>query len=310
MQEALDSQFEGRNVIASYNEDGTFTISCLDTLKDYIISRNEIEEGINWNEAMKNAVAPESQEQERNNGVIGIGTDGKPVDMDLWEYALLNDGTFGLNDMNSLLDINKNKGYLGDFNNGEIIGTIPQYISIDSGKTFQPVTNLTATFCEIQELNIMPTIPNTVTILTNTFIRCENLELLTNVSSNVSILGSTFKGCTSIEKAMEIPYGVVNIFGIFSGCTNLKYGPTNIPDTVTNMQQSFLDCANLSGNIIINANVTGYPVVSEDQNDFYRCFYGAALKENNIYLNIFLKKIYINCLMNRYLKFMIQKNQI
>ena len=33
---------------------------------------------------MKNAKAPASQNEDRNNGVIGIGTDGNPVDMDLW----------------------------------------------------------------------------------------------------------------------------------------------------------------------------------------------------------------------------------
>ena len=290
LHEALDNQFEGRDVVVLDNGDGTFTISCLDTLKDYIISDNSIEEGIDWNEAMMNAIAPASQDEERNKGVIAIGTDGKPVDMDLWEYTLLEDGTFGLNDMNSLLDINKNKAYLGGFDNGKIIGTIPQYISTDFGKTFQPVTNLFATFCEISELIVMPTIPNTVSTLTNAFIRCENLGILTNISSKVSILGSTFKGCTSLEKSMEIPYGVTNIYGIFSGCTNLKNGPSNIPETVTNMQQSFLDCVNLSGDITVNANVTGYPVVSIELNDFYRCFYGATLKENNVHLNVFLKK--------------------
>ena len=40
--------------------------------------------GIDWEQAKANAKAPEEQKEERNNGVIGIGTDGEPVNMDLW----------------------------------------------------------------------------------------------------------------------------------------------------------------------------------------------------------------------------------
>ena len=100
LQKAIDSQFQDRDVVVSDNGDGTFTVSILDKLKDYTISNsnNTIEESLNWKEAMSNAVPPESQDEERNEGVIGIGTDGKPVDMDLWEYSLLEDGTFRLRD--------------------------------------------------------------------------------------------------------------------------------------------------------------------------------------------------------------------
>ena len=107
LQEAIAKQFKGKNVVVSDNGDGTFTVSCLDTLKDYTISESVVEDGIDWNEAMANAVAPESQDEERNEGVIGIGTDGEPVDMDLWEYTILEDGTYGLNDENSIKDVEK-----------------------------------------------------------------------------------------------------------------------------------------------------------------------------------------------------------
>lgn len=39
--------------------------------------------GIDWNQAKTNAKAPSEQKEERNNGVIGIGTDSKPVNMNL-----------------------------------------------------------------------------------------------------------------------------------------------------------------------------------------------------------------------------------
>ena len=291
LQEAIDSQFEGREVIVSDNGDGTFTVSCLDTLKDYTISGNNIEEGIDWNEAMANAVAPESQDEERNENVIGIGTDGKPVDMDLWEYTILEDGTCGLNDENSIKDVGKNKGYLGEYANGEIIGTIPQYISINNGKTYIPVTNMFATFCEVSELTTMPIIPSTVNILTNSFIRCSNLVELKRIPIRVEDVGSMFKGCTAITKAIEIPNGVKNISGMFSGCTNLQVPPTEIPSSVENMHTTFLDCIKLNGKIIVNANVTG-TIISPDkeEQDFYRAFYNASLKENNISLKLCVKE--------------------
>lgn len=39
--------------------------------------------GIDWDQAKNNAKALAEQKEERNNGVIGIGTDSKPVNMDL-----------------------------------------------------------------------------------------------------------------------------------------------------------------------------------------------------------------------------------
>ena len=290
LKEAIDNQFNGRkDFVVSNNEDGTFTVSCLDTLKDYNITLNRVEKGIDWNEAMANAVAPESQDESRNKGVIGIGTDGKPVDMDLWEYTILDDGTCGLNDENSIKDIGKNKGYLGEYLNGQIIGTIPQYISINNGKNYIPVTNMFATFCEVSELTTMPIIPSTVKILTNSFIRCSNLVELKEIPSGVEMVVSMFKGCTSITKSIEIPNGVKSMLGMFSGCTNLQVPPTEIPSSVENMHTSFLDCEKLDGEIIINANLTG-TLINGKEEDFYRCFYGASLKENNVSIKLYLKE--------------------
>ena len=73
--------------------------------------------GINWDLAKTNAKAPEEQKEERNNGVIGIGTDGKVVNMDLWEYTYISENdSYALND-DEVINNSKieNKGYLGDF---------------------------------------------------------------------------------------------------------------------------------------------------------------------------------------------------
>ena len=291
LQDSITNQFPERDVVVSDNRDGTFRISFLDTLKDYKVSGNDVEEGIDWNEVMANAVAPASQDEARNEGVIGIGTDGKPVDMDLWEYTILEDGTCGLNDENSIKDIGKNKGYLGEYENGEIIGTIPQCISINNGKTYIPVTNMFATFCEVSELTTMPIIPSTVNILTNSFIRCSNLVELKGIPSKVEDVGSMFKGCTAITQAIEIPNGVKNMSGMFSGCINLQVPPTEIPSSIENMHTAFLDCIKLNGKIVVNANVTG-TIISQDkeEQDFYRAFYNASLKENNVSLKLYVKE--------------------
>ena len=114
--------------------------------------------GINWDLAKSNAKAPKEQKEERNNGVIGIGTDGKPVNMDLWEYTLMDVGSYVLNDDQYTIQdskdssIERSGGYLGTIkDNGQIEGTIPQYISVDNGKTYVQVISLRDTFRKIEE---------------------------------------------------------------------------------------------------------------------------------------------------------------
>lgn len=63
------SRNEEENILNGYEEQ----------ISDYI--------GIDWENAKANAKAHEEQKEERNNGVIGIGTDGKTVNMDLWNWT-------------------------------------------------------------------------------------------------------------------------------------------------------------------------------------------------------------------------------
>ena len=289
LQKALNNQFDKNSTVVLDNDDGTYTVSCLDTLMNYKVSSNGVQDEINWNEAMEKAVAPASQDEERNNNVIGIGTDGKPVDMDLWEYTVLSDNTIGLNDENSLNDINKNKGYLGDFENGNIIGTIPQYISIDNGKTYLPVTTMFATFCEISQLTTMSKLPTTVKDITNCFIRCPNLTNISSIPTSVEKSASTFKGCTSLTQAPEIPISTKDISSMFEGCANLISGPSIIPNNVEIMYLTFHECENLQGEITIEANLSGKMIIEPYHTDFYRSFYDATLSSNNVSLKVYLK---------------------
>lgn len=239
LQEAIDNQFEGRNVIVSDNGDGTFTVSVLDRLKDYIISGSTVQEERDWNEIMKNVVAPESQDEERNEGVIGIGRDGNPVDMDLWQYTLSENNTFALNNEGS------GPGYLGEITSeGEIQGNIPQYISIDNGKNYYKVTDLTRTFIRIEELKKVPSIPTTVTTLRDAFYQCTGLVEVSNLPNGITEMWGTFNGCKNLVTIPNLPNNLENMVFTFGGCINLKNIP-DIPKKVTNMNGTFSQCTSL-----------------------------------------------------------------
>ena len=202
---------------------------------------------------MQNAKAPEEQKEERNTGVIGIGTDGKTVNMDLWEYTL-NNGTYTLNDIDDIKaeDANtENKGYLGKIINGKIEGTVPMYIKGKNDKNFIPVTNLKDTFINLQndfdELVTTPVIPSTVTEMQSTFSRCGKLKNITNLPPKLEIFKWTFYECTSFENFnMFIPNTVTNMGGTFQKCKNLKRFNSEIPNSVINMDYTFESCTNLS----------------------------------------------------------------
>ena len=84
LQEEMDKEFDEGETVIRDNGDESFTISLKDDKKDYtVLSNGEIEDGIDWNDAMAKAKAPEEQEQTDKN-IIGIGTNGQAVNMDLW----------------------------------------------------------------------------------------------------------------------------------------------------------------------------------------------------------------------------------
>lgn len=266
--------------------------------------------GIDWEKAKANAKAPEEQKEERNNGVIGIGTDGKPVNMDLWEYTLLEDGTYGLNTKSYLIDGGKfTVGYRGTFSeDGRIIGTVPQYISQNNGTTFAQVTSMKGSLDEFDELVIAPEIPDTVTVLASTFWGCKNLKVAPKIPNNVTNMWSTFYGCSSladapnipnnvenmqstfmksaITKAPNIPEGVKNMLDTFSDCLNLTEAST-IPSTVTLIRQVYYNCPKLQGEIKINAQVSGKIAQSSEGYSFLD--YDNALKNSSTENGLSLK---------------------
>lgn len=264
LQEAIDNQFNERDVVVSDNGDGTFTVSCLDTLKDYKITANGIKEGIDWNEAMANAIAPESQDEPRNEGVIGIGTDGNPVDMDLWEYTKLDDGTYVLNDEESLIESGaRTAGYIGKTIDGKIEGTIPQYIKDETSGSFIEVTNLESLFRDTNLIEA-PKIPSTVTSLSRTFQYCSQLIKTPIIPNGVINMYGTFAQCSSLMEPPEIPITVTSLSRTFLDCTSLIEAPT-IPSGVIDMTMAFQNCSKLT-----NSPEIPVGVVNMEQT-FYLC---------------------------------------
>ncbi len=75
------------------------------TLNSYEDKINEYA-GIDWNTALANA---QKHPDQKTSTAIGIGTDGRAVNMDLWEYTKLDDGTYVLNSDETMNAIEERK---------------------------------------------------------------------------------------------------------------------------------------------------------------------------------------------------------
>lgn len=242
-------------------------------LNDYEDKINEYA-GIDWDTVLANA---QKHPDQRISTAIGVGTDGRAVNMDLWEYTLLDDGNYGLNDEESLAATGvRSSGYKGKIIDGRIEGTIPQYIKGSEDTEFKKVTNLAFTFDGIETLEELPIIPNTVTSIYNTFrycniinieylpdsienmqgafYGCEKLKTVSKLPKNVKNLSWTFRGCTSLVDVCDIPNNTTNLEATFSECSNLIIAP-NIPESAINMYATFSTCTSLTTVKRIPSNV-------------------------------------------------------
>ena len=164
--------------------------------------------GIDWEIVKANAKAPEEQKEERNNNVIAIWTNGKTVNMDLWEftydqktqgYALnssdvINNKENGGDNENNI----KTAGYKGEISDdGSIIGKIPIYIK-NGDAEWTPVTSLYRTFQNIDIIKT-PQIPNTVTNINCAFEGCNKLKVISEIPDSVKTMRWAFDDCTGLE---------------------------------------------------------------------------------------------------------------
>ena len=260
--------------------DGTRHILLLDEKKEYKLDDMGNIENLNIDFNTK-YVVPDSQDEARNEEVIEIGIDGQPVDMDLWKYTLLEDGTYGLNDKDVFIE-----NYVatsGDSNdnlvNGKIQGAIPQYIKPSEDSDFIAVTNINYLFYNTN-LSEAPTIPCTVINMRGTFNTCKNLIDMYSIPYGVTNMYGTFAGCSNLINTVNIPNSIRNISNMFKGCSSLTKVPT-IPNSVIVLVATFKGCSDLQGVLEINANVTGKQLGEEFYNniDYHNCLVDATNNE-------------------------------
>ena len=249
--------------------------------------------------------------QSSSNGDIGIGTDGEPVNLDLWKYEVINGNEISLGVVDSCTGIPgyENNNIVG----GKIIGKVPQYIKTEQSSVFYEVTymgrgygggafygctsletaptipstvkSMYYTFGECTSLTIVPTIPNSVTSMDSTFSECTNLEKAPTIPSSVTDMSCTFRGCTNLTTAPTIPNLVTDMDATFMECTKLVIAPT-IPNLVTNMNNTFSGCTNLTTASIIPSSVTR----------MYETFKGCTKLTGDLIINATNVSQYYNCL--------------
>ncbi len=299
LERELAKSFDMSKINMIDNLDGTFTIEFIDEKKTYLVSGKKVEE-IDWEKSFENAKAPAEQTTTPEN-IIGIGTDGNPVNMDLWEYYydevtngyLLNDQEVGENteykSNGTGTTTVRNSGYKGTFTDkGEIIGFVPQYISVDKGKNFKPVTSLYYSFYEVTGLKIQPKLPSTVINMSGTFSFCSNMKT-SSLPSKVQRINWCYResgiveapsipesvtsmiGCfcsSDIERVnIKIPEEVKDITQLFSECHNLREAIIDLPTSLESMDQTFAYCK-----ILENLSLTIPEKVKNLSATFYDCF--------------------------------------
>ena len=225
------AQKEEKNILNSYE----------DQMNEYI--------GIDWDTVLVNA---KKHPEQVTSTAIGVGTNGKPVNMDLWEYTKLDDGTYALNDKDTITAEKEenwsevNSGYKGKITEeGEIEGKIPQYIKTENDENFVKVTNLDCVFYKFTGLKVIPKIPDTIDSMINTFWGCTSLTTVTQLPNSIKNMQATFMNCTSLTTISNIPSSVTNMNETFYNCSNLT-SIQDFPNNIETMEWTFQNCIELT----------------------------------------------------------------
>ncbi len=280
---------EGENELSSGNIGGK-------SIEQIVAEQTGETVAIDWEEVLANATKHPDQ---HNSEDIGIGTDGKPVNLDLWNYT---DDEKGTNGWQLYDSDNRRTGYENaNIVNGRIQGTVPQYIKTGT-EEFLPVTRMNRTFEDCTSLIVAPSIPTTVydmgycfhgcTSLTTapaipdsvefmdrTFWGCSSLLAISNIPRKVSNLGDTFRGCSSLTAISDIPSTVEGLTRTFMGCTGITTAP-NIPTSVMYLTQAFSGCTGLTEVPRIWERVTSDTTTYQGQPYGEGCFEGCTNASN------------------------------
>lgn len=118
---------------------------------------------------------------------IGLDSKGNPVDLSLWKYKHVSDkdgpGHYELNNY-------AEAAYIGEIVDGAIIGNVPSYIN------GIPVKGMNYAFAGLNDLTVIPEIPETVESMVGTFKNTINITGVFEVSSNLKIIDEIFLGTT------------------------------------------------------------------------------------------------------------------
>ena len=234
------------STVVTDNGDGTFDILFNDTEHNYTIDNGKITEKeiINWDKILADATANpgeyKHEDQSSTNGDIGIGTDGKPVNMDLWTYS-----TWDKNAMLSGNSCDIIPGYKNsNIKEGKIIGKVPQYIKPEGKEEFYTVISMSYAFYGCVDMEVAPDIPTTATSMNGTFEGCTSLVKTSKIPEGVSEISSIYAGCTSLKVMPTIPSSVKRMWSAFQDCTSLTTA-YEIPGTVDCMNSAFYGCTSL-----------------------------------------------------------------
>ena len=235
----------------STNEEGKLVVKYNNSNREYPVDPGDGEVEINWEEVLKTATKHPEQSDTNNN--IGVGTDGKPVNMDWWCTTTIGENAINLDYYDTC---GGNPSYIGPITeDGRIQGKIPQYIKLDGESDFRIVIAMTDTFSNLIKLTTVPEIPNSVIVMQDTFFGCIGLKQAPQIPNSVIAMTGTFIECSSLITAPKIPNSVINMSDTFARCSSLTIVP-EIPDGVTNMEYTFSGCTNLTIAPLIPNSVT------------------------------------------------------
>ena len=238
-QEELESELDkltGGDDTDVTTKGSNYLVTFKDSKREYEVEiPNWSSADLDWDQILEDAKDDDS--------IQGIGTDGEPVDMSLWQYTEI-EGGVGLfaGESRSGCAYSEN-GYIGECPDGNIIGCVPQYIRVNG--EFKPVVSMVSTFKGNAELVNLPEIPSTVTNIDSICHNCENLKTATIYKTIETIGISAFAECPNLEN-ITIAKGIKSIGErAFLGCEKLS--DINLPDTIEELgEQCFAYCTSLT----------------------------------------------------------------
>lgn len=136
-------------------------------------------------------------------------------------------------------------------------------------------------------------------IMDYAFADCTSLKEVDVIPVSVSSMKYTFSGCTALQKPVSLAKtsSLTNVSGLYSGCINLREA-TEIPDTVTNMDECYRGCINIKEAVKFPMNiqtmssayegdeglVTG-AAIPESAIDFTNCYNGCTALSGTLEIN-------------------------